>query len=184
LELANNMSSESARQSALRHLNQEVISRLTGIPQDQVGQRSYQVGQMLDAFNRSNRGENLTPTQLMDAGTIGGRVATGVPQVAIPIVPDFERFRKDAIAQMQEFELKPIKVSVEQPELNLKANKGSAKLEGDKPTKTLQGDVILQNQIHIHLESKDQKDLGQKLEGEILNSMDNVWKIVEQRLRQ
>ena len=184
LELANNMSSESAKKAALRQLNQEVMSRLTGIPQNQVGQRSYQVGQMLDAFNRSNRGENLTPTQLMDAGAIGGRVATGVPQVAIPTVPDFERFRKDAIAQMQEFELKPIKVSVEQPELNLKANKGSAKPEGDKPTKTLQGDVILQNQIHIHLESKDQKDLGQKLEGEILNSMDNVWKIVEQRLRQ
>ena len=185
LELANNMSSESAKKAALRQLNQEVMSRLTGIPQNQVGQRSYQVGQMLDAFNRSNRGENLTPTQLMDAGAIGSRVATGVPQVAIPIVPDFERFRKDAIAQMQEFELKPIKVSVEQPVLDLKANaKIASKPSDGKPTKTLQGDVILQNQIHIHLESKDQKDLGQKLEGEILNSMDNVWKIVEQRLRQ
>ncbi|MDV2993236.1 MAG: hypothetical protein N4J56_002890 [Chroococcidiopsis sp. SAG 2025] len=109
------------------------------------------------------------------------------PAPNLPASPDYQK-------AVQEYLKNPLRFV--QPVYNPPANLAPANtpfgrtgllrpVSEDMPSKAIQltGDLKMENTVHVHLESKEDKALGQQLENTILNSLDGVFKVVERNLR-
>jgi hypothetical protein len=94
---------------------------------------------------------NLANRGIDRAFPVGTVVLPGLPKIPLLQQPDFQKLQKDSLSQAKEFEPKK------------------------------EGDIILNNEITINVSSSDRPTVGTQIEQQVINSLGNIYRIIEQR---
>lgn len=132
-------------------------------------------------------GVNL-PGEIGDVGNFGNVAAPQLPKID-PI--DYEEFRKNAIARLQEFILPELILRSSSTPTNQVAGQVTNKAKPSPTTTaesqvtkplTLTGDLIVNNTVNVAISSPQDRQLGIEVENSTLDALGGAFKLVKQNL--